>query len=208
MKRRETKTNVFINCPFDSSYWRYFQAIVFTVMDCGCIARCALEAEDSGEVRILKIMRIIRECRLGIHDISRTELDTVNHLPRFNMPLELGMFLAAKEFGAGNQKLKSCLILDSEKYRYQKFISDIAGQDIKAHDNNIEKVVKAVRDWLFNNLTESKMPGGESIFNKYSRFQQLLPQLCQVAHLKEKELTFKDYHWLVHDWLATEKIAP
>ena len=73
--------------------------MVFTVHDCGFIARCALEEEDASQVRIDKIYNIIAECRYGIHDISRTELDENSGLPRFNMPLELGIFLGAKKFG-------------------------------------------------------------------------------------------------------------
>ncbi|HET7464833.1 MAG TPA: hypothetical protein VFJ82_26555, partial [Longimicrobium sp.] len=81
--------SVFVNCPFDAEYLPIFRAVFFAVHDCGYLARCALEADDSGEVRIAKINQIIRECRHGIHDISRTELDDRENLPRFNMPLEL-----------------------------------------------------------------------------------------------------------------------
>ena len=57
------------------------------------------------------------------------ELDETNRLPRFNMPLELGLFLGAKSFSdEPRQKKKRCLILDSNPYRYQKFLSDIAGR--------------------------------------------------------------------------------
>ena len=49
---------------------------------------------------------MIADCRYGIHDISRTELDRDSGLPRFNMPLELGIFLGAKRFGAEEQKRK------------------------------------------------------------------------------------------------------
>jgi len=76
------------------------------------IARCALEADDSGDVRIEKILAIIDQCKLGIHDISRTELNE-HSLPRFNMPLELGLFLGASRFGQGKTK-KITLIVDSE----------------------------------------------------------------------------------------------
>src|SRR5260370_35305479 len=51
-----------------------FDAIVFAVHDCGFVAWCALEASDSGEARIDKILAIIAKCKFGIHDISRTEL--------------------------------------------------------------------------------------------------------------------------------------
>ena len=103
-------------------------------MTAGLFARCALEASDSGEARIDKILAIIAKCKFGIHDISRTELSKNTKLPRFNMPLELGLFLGAKTFGPREARAKVCLILDRQKYRYQKFCSDIAGQDIEAHD--------------------------------------------------------------------------
>jgi hypothetical protein len=88
--------SVFINCPFDDRYRPLFHAIIFAVHDCGFLARCALELEDSGEERIRKIKRIIRECQYGVHDISRVQLDSGTGLPRFNMPLELGLFLGAQ----------------------------------------------------------------------------------------------------------------
>jgi hypothetical protein len=62
-------------------------------------------------VRIGKIARIIRECQWGIHDISRTEPNP-SGLPRFNMPLERGIFLGARWFRDRPQKRKSCLIRD------------------------------------------------------------------------------------------------
>lgn len=85
--------SVFINCPFDAKYRSLFQAAIFAVFDCGYVPRCALEVYDSGQVRIDKIVGLIKRCRFGIHDISRTELDRKSRLPRFNMPLELGIFL-------------------------------------------------------------------------------------------------------------------
>ncbi len=127
--------NVFINCPFDDQYGSLLSALVFSVHDCGFVARSALELDDSSEVRIDKIFRIIADCRFGVHDLSRTELDADSGLPRFNMPFELGLFLAAKKFGTGRQKQKRCLVLDHDRYRYQKFCSDISGQDISSHAN-------------------------------------------------------------------------
>jgi hypothetical protein len=52
----EYDRNVFINCPFDIQFQPLFRAIVFAVEDCGFLARCALEVEDSGEVRVNKIL--------------------------------------------------------------------------------------------------------------------------------------------------------
>jgi len=132
--------SVFINVPFDGNYQKLLDAIVYAVHDCGLKTRTALEEDDGGDVRILKIYRIIDQCRYGIHDLSRTTLDTVNRLPRFNMPLELGVFLGARQFGSGRHKRKSVLILDRDKYRYQKFCSDISGQDNGIGRNTIKRI--------------------------------------------------------------------
>ena len=120
--------NVFLNCPFDKNYWPIMESITFAIHDCGFFARSALESDDGSEVRIRKIQDLIRSCRYGIHDISRIELSQNSGLPRFNMPLELGIFLGAKSFGSGLQELKKCMILDSDAYRYQRFVSDITRQ--------------------------------------------------------------------------------
>ena len=98
MPERETGAaaydeSIFLNRPFDDAYKPVFEALVFAAFDCGYVPRCALEADDAGQVRVEKILAIIRGCRLGVHDISRTELDGANALPRFNMPFELGLFV-------------------------------------------------------------------------------------------------------------------
>ena len=49
--------DVFINCPFDSSYKPIFNAIVFAVCELGFRARCALEIDDAGDTRLDKITR-------------------------------------------------------------------------------------------------------------------------------------------------------
>lgn len=150
---------VFINCPFDSDYQPLFYAAVFTLHDCGYQPRCALESSNGGEVRIDKIYRLIEACELGIHDISRIQLDQGSNLPRFNMPLELGIFLGAQRFGDTVQRSKSCLILSNAPFQYQAYLSDIAGQDIRHHGNETLGICTTVRDWL-NQFSEDILPGG------------------------------------------------
>ncbi|MCU1347164.1 MAG: hypothetical protein JWO56_194 [Acidobacteria bacterium] len=194
--------SVFVNCPFDATYKPLFEAIVFAVQDCGYVARCSLEIDDSSEVRIEKIAKIIAGCKFGIHDISRTELDPPNSLPRFNMPMELGLFLGAKRFGRAEQKSKVCLILDTDKYRYQKFISDIAGQDIAAHAGEPVQAIKAVRNCLSGASARSvRIPGGATIAKRYDLFRTELPLMCERLRLNEGELTFADYVIQVEEWL-------
>jgi hypothetical protein len=195
--------SVFINCPFDHAYQALFRAIVFSVIHCGFRARCALEIDDGSQVRIDKIFRIIQECRFGIHDLSRTELDRTTRLPRFNMPLELGMFLAAKRFGDTYQKRKVCLIIDRDPYRYQAFISDIAGQDIQSHARKERQAISRTCDWL-RNASSRVMPGGNHINRQYDRFKRSLPKLCGKLKLRPSEMTFNDFTNIVTNWLTAQ----
>lgn len=202
MPRSDYATDVFINCPFDRRYIPIFRAIVFSVFDCGFRARCAQEIDDASQVRIDKIFKIIAECKYGLHDISRTTIDSTTRLPRFNMPLELGMFLAAKRFGAGRQKQKVCLVLDTDKYRYQRFISDISGYDICAHDNSPKGAITLVRNWLSNASRHRTIPGGREICKRYDLFSKDLPKLSRELKIRLSEFTFNDYASLVEIWLA------
>ena len=193
---------VFLNVPFDPRYQKLFDALVFTVHDCGFVARCARESEDSSVVRVGKLYDIIERCRYGVHDLSRTGLDSANRLPRFNMPLELGIFLGAKHFGRGRQRQKSCLILDRDRYRYQVFCSDIAGQDIRAHQNRVEDAITVVRNWLRSARGGGVLiPGGGRIAQRYVSFRIELPAMCQRAGLDHRGLDFLDYRTMVTGWL-------
>lgn len=200
--KREFNRSVFVNCPFDTEYLPIFRATIFCIFDCGFIARCALEIQDGSDIRIEKIFRIISECKYGIHDISRTELDVKRGLPRFNMPLELGMFLGAKRFGDKIQHSKNCLILDCDPYRYHIFISDIAGQDIQSHQNQDTFVIRVIRDWLRAAEKKICIPGGDEINRRYLHFKTELPPLCDKLKIGLNEMTFNDYTAIVYEWLA------
>lgn len=191
---------VFINCPFDPEYRPLFEALVFTAQECGCLPRCAWEIADSGTTRIRGILDIIEQCGLGIHDISRTELNE-NQLPRFNMPLELGLFLGAKRFGNEAQGKKKCLILDREPYRYQEFCSDISGQDIRAHRGKPDEAIDAIRKWLAAARPEVQIPGSARLKERYAAFRSDLPIYLRALELEEEEMTFIDLRRVMTRWL-------
>jgi hypothetical protein len=188
--------------PFDRPYAKLFDALVYTVHDCGCIARCAKESDDGSQVRLEKLYGIIEESRFGIHDLSRVTLDSKNHLPRFNMPLELGIFLGAKRYGSARQRQKAMLILEKEPYRLAKFCSDLAGQDPRAHGNDLQRAITIVPNWLRTERSGvPDVPGGAAIALRYFQFRRDLPGMCELRQLNIRDLTFLDYRTLVEGWL-------
>lgn len=196
---------VFINCPFDAEYQPLFEAVVFCVTACGFLPRCTLEETDGAVVRIDTIYKLIRQCNHGIHDISRTEVKGQPYeLPRFNMPLELGIFLGAKKFGRHSGK-KRCLVMDRAPYRFKRFISDISGQDIKAHGKRPCAVIRQVRNWLQAAPGKAALPGGNRIWEKYLQFRRELPIIADEAELDSRQLTFIDYLQLATNWLARNR---
>ena len=193
---------VFINCPFDKEYLLLLRATVFVLKACGYTPRCALEADSATEVRVEKILRIIGECGLSIHDISRTEMDRKSKLPRFNMPFELGLFLGAARLGGRQHQSKAALILDVEKFRYQRYLSDIAGQDIRAHPNDPATAIGAIRNWLNTRSSGNHvLPGKAALVSQYRRFQKQLPIMLKELRLKETEISFVDWSKLIARWL-------
>ena len=159
-RARNSANDVFLNCPFDDDYEPIFRALIFSIYACGFRPRSAKELDDAGQTRIDKLYDLIGECRFGIHDISRTELDAVNQLPRFNMPLELGIFLGAKRYGGAAQRAKRLLILDVDQYRYQRFISDLAGIDIHEHRGEPDRALRETRNWLAN-VSRRRLPSAK-----------------------------------------------
>jgi hypothetical protein len=132
--------NVFINCPFDDEYTPIFEAIVFTIFTCGFRPLCARERLNSAEVRLDKLVELIRRSKYSIHDLSRTTPDAGTGNPRFNMPFELGLDLGCRPFNRAYGD-KCALIFAADRFEYQKFLSDIAGQDIKDHQSQIRRAI-------------------------------------------------------------------
>jgi hypothetical protein len=199
----DTENNVFINCPFDEEYQNLFVASVFAVVACGFNARCALEVDNGGQPRIQKLFDIIEECKFGIHDISRVQLDA-NGLPRFNMPLELGMFLGAKRYGGDKHERKVLLIQDTEKYRYQSFISDISAMDIKAHADDPHKLIANVHSVLKTNTRRTSIPTKKRLYISYDGFWAALPDLLEQQDLELREILFAELENLIIAWVNAD----
>lgn len=200
---RLSTDDVFINCPFDPGYKPIFQALLFTIFACGFRPRSARELDDGGQTRIEKLYNLIEECRYGIHDLSRTELDDDNQLPRFNMPLELGLFIGAKRYGDKAQRDKRVLILDVERFRYQKFISDIAGMDIHEHGGEPQAAVRETRDWLAN-VSRRQIASGDRVARLHEQFIADLPALAAELEFNPAKIPYVDFERIVVGWLTAD----
>src|SRR5688500_11161884 len=119
--------NVFINCPFDQQFLPLLHALLFTVVFLRHKPRIALERSDSGEQRITKLLELINESQLSIHDLSRIQAEEKGDYSRLNMPLELGIDYGARHFGDPRLNTKRFLVLSTARYEYLKAVSDLAG---------------------------------------------------------------------------------
>lgn len=201
-KPRQTPSNsVFLNCSFTDEYRAIFDAALFAIYDCGFRPRCALEISDGGQNRLDKLYSIISQCNYGIHDISYMELDPDSKLPRLNMSFELGLYLGCKHFGEKHARKKT-LILDKEQFRYQSALSDIAGQDIKAHEGEPPLVIENIRDWLATNSRRKTIPGADHINERYIAYQLDLTDVCSEMKLNPDKLTFSDKCNVITYWLV------
>lgn len=161
--------NVFINCPFDEAFYPLLRPLLFTVIYLGLEPRIALERVDSGEPRVQKIVELIRESRYAIHDLSRLQASEAGEFYRLNMPFELGLDVGCRLYGEGERSEKRCLILEAESYRYQAALSDLSGSDIEVHENEPDKVVSAVRNWL-NMAVGLNADGPARIWGAFTEF--------------------------------------
>jgi hypothetical protein len=98
-------------------------------------------------------------------------------------------------------------VLDTDQYRYQQYISDIAGQDIAAHRGDPTRAIKAVRDWLGASQAGPRPPpGAAAIAKRFNRFMDDLPAACAETERDVGDLTFTEFADAASTWLRTELV--
>ena len=75
------------------------------------------------------------------------EYNDENRYSRFNMPFELGIDYACSIFENKNKKI---LVLEKEQYLSNRVLSDLAGSDFVAHNNNPEDIIKGIRNFFIS----------------------------------------------------------
>jgi hypothetical protein len=200
-------TNVFINCPFDDDYKPLLHALTFELIYLDFEPKLS-QTLSSSSIRINQIKQHIRNCKFSIHDLSRSKPMRARELPRFNMPYELGLDIGASEYGGKSLKSKRILILETERYHYQKVISDIAGQDIENHNDDPKILILKVRNWISANFAGVTIPGQSEIWNAFNQFNaDLTTKLSSTYTAKEiEEMPIGDYIKFAKDWILNFKV--
>ena len=194
--------SVFINCPFDNEYRNLLRPLLFTVVYIGLEPRIS-ETTDSGEQRVNSIQELIISSKYSIHDLSRLEPKGKKDLPRFNMPFELGLDIGCKRFGGGNLVEKRCLILEKEQYRYQRVLSDISGNDIEAHKEDAQTLIRKVRNWFFSQGIQ-ELDSANVIWTSFNEFESYLAETLREAGYDQadiEEMPKSEFIAFVRDWV-------
>lgn len=158
--------------------------------------------EDNGlQNRLHKILKIIEDCKYGIHDISRTQSNSGGY-PRFNMPFELGLFYACMHYGKETQKKKNAVIFEAVKYSYQQSISDLNGVDTKDHNNDFKILIAKLRNWLATASKRRNIPGPDIIKNDFNAFEIQYPAILGKLGFQIDNVQFNDLCTIIEDWLA------
>lgn len=171
MKLPNFEQSVFINCPFDDGFAPILQAVSFCVTLLGFVPRLAPENADNAESRLDRIVELVRTSKYGIHDLSRCKATVVGEYARMNMPFELGLDFACRKFGVAQLASKAILVLEAERYEYQKTLSDISGWDIRSHRGQWQRALAHTRAWLVASAGAPGL-GTSKIQSKYFDFQE------------------------------------
>lgn len=92
------------------------------------------------------------------------------------------------------------MILDIEQYRYQRFISDLAGMDIHAHAGDAVRALRETRDWLAN-VSRRILPSADRVATLYAAFTADLPALAAELQFDPAAVPYVDYERIVVGWL-------
>ena len=167
---QDFEKNIFINCPFDTEYLILLQPILFTILYFGFNPKIAFERSDSGEQRIDKICKLIEISKFSIHDLSRLQAMEKDEFYRLNMPFELGIDYGIRKISGNFLKEKKFLILEKDKYNYPKALSDLSGVDIKNHNNDASKVIRAIRNWFIETVKLKQIKPASVVWDDFNFF--------------------------------------
>lgn len=199
------ETNVFINCPFVDEFKKLLRPMLFSLIYFKLEPKIS-QTESSANVRVNQIKQHIRNSKFSIHDLSRSKPMKKNELPRFNMPYELGLDIGCATFGSKKYAGKKILVLETERYYYQKIISDIAGQDIESHNDDPATLIRKVRNWFSTVDSSNSYPSANKVWIAYNQFyDDITKTLIEEGFtlIEIENMPTSDFIKFSKDWISS-----
>jgi len=167
--------NIFINCPFDNDYINdLLKPMLFIIIRNGFTPQIALENSDSGQSRLVKITKLMKQSKYSIHDISIIKSKKKNEYARMNMPFELGIDYGLRNSGISQFKNKQFLILGNKEHDHLPAISDINGLDIMCHNNQTITLITQLRHWFSTTVKIKHQAAPIKLTEDYFEFNKIL----------------------------------
>jgi len=162
--------SVFLNIPYDNQFEELYLAYIVGLTQLGFDINATLAIPNQG--RLDRIIRLIEKSDVSIHDLSRIE--TSFGIPRFNMPLELGLALYRSYISNGRHQV---FVFEAKAYQVQQSTSDINGIDPQIHGGSPKGVMAGLRN-IFVQTEGTTVP---EMLSSYRAVKRKLPELRRNA---------------------------
>lgn len=182
---------VFLNIPYDEEFRDLYIAYIVGLCQLGLVPHIASEI-PGGDRRLDRIFDLIKSCRYSIHDLSRVELgQSPSAVPRFNMPLELGMTIAWQKLRPSQH---TWFVWEAEPYRLQRSTSDLNGTDPNIHFGTPEGVLGEMR----NTFQPDRAPSIQALVDLYRFISNSLNAVLRRNGTRNPydRSVFKELCWL------------
>jgi hypothetical protein len=166
--------SVFLNIPYDTDFESLYLAYVVGLTQLGLAINVALAVPHQGRLRT--IIALIDRSDFSIHDLSRVEV--YRGVPRFNMPVELGLALYRSHITNGQHRVFIC---ERKQYRAQRSTSDVNGIDPQIHHGTVKGVMVGLRNLFRQPQDVTTVP---EMLASYRGVKQNIPVLRRNAGSK------------------------
>ncbi|MGD0368814.1 MAG: hypothetical protein ABSA94_15255 [Acidobacteriaceae bacterium] len=167
MSAKRRIKSVFLNIPYDSAFEDLYLAYIVGITQFGLRVNATLAVPNQG--RLQTIISLIEASDVSIHDLSRIEAS--HGVPRFNMPVELGLALYRSHVTKGKHRV---FIFESKRYRAQRSTSDVNGIDPQIHNGTPKGLMGVLRNVFRQPGDVTTVP---EMLASYRAVKQKLPEL-------------------------------
>jgi len=174
LQRSKRIESVFLNIPYDDAFEDLYLAYIVGLTQLGLRINVALAVPNQD--RLETVIGLIERSNFSIHDLSRIEVS--KGVPRFNMPVELGLALYRSRVTKGLHRVH---IFESKRYRTQRSTSDINRIDPQIHYGKPKGLMAGLRNIFRQPGDVTTVP---EMLASYRAVKRKLPDLRRNAGSK------------------------